>query len=574
MKKFLSAILAAAMFCTAGLTLAACGAKGGNGGGSSGGELVMWYTVKEYGDLTLETKNLKKIQEAFNEAHKDEGTTLKIVANNNYSDIVSSFTNGVGLPDITYVDDQYYKSMVRANYITPIDDLVSKAGLDTSSMWENAVTRYRWNKQTNTSNDSDPLYAIPKDINPTVLIYNKTALKTAGITVISVEKEDITGFYAGTKTDSYGKTIDEYPELARYKGAESKDLERGYYSAAKIFNNKVAMSWEELEEFGKVLTQSFNPSSPTTYGFYTEWWFSFGWSVGGDCVGLQNNGEFVFTLNDDAPNYKVVKAVTVNGTSYTPSEAGTFVSYQDKQWLKADASRVTALGDAVQQFPSTRDAFGEFCMLTRPEGYTDPDYGYKGIGITPKCTTDYSTYKKATSQFSNGGLASYITYIDEINAINNVDYDMAPVPVYKEYDDEGNVVKEGKAASQSKSTGYAIATNSKKKELAAKAIKWLATEGQQYMAADGYAIPNSYDLANKYYKNQVDESKNWASVFTSAKTQQAGDWWYFYNREWIANWSQPLNQDSNSVRNNGKTMKKYFDEVVSITNDRLKTYTR
>ena len=94
------------------------------------------------------------------------------------------------------------------------------------------------------------------------------------------------------------------------------------------------------------------------------------------------------------------------------------------------------------------------------------------------------------------------------------------------------------------------------------------------MAADGYAIPNSYDLANKYYKNQVDESKNWASVFTSAKTQQAGDWWYFYNREWIANWSQPLNQDSNSVRNNGKTMKKYFDEVVSITNDRLKTYTR
>ena len=61
MKKFLSAILAAAMFCTAGLTLAACD-KGGNGGsGSSGGELVMWYTVKEYGDLTLETKNLSKL---------------------------------------------------------------------------------------------------------------------------------------------------------------------------------------------------------------------------------------------------------------------------------------------------------------------------------------------------------------------------------------------------------------------------------------------------------------------------------------------------------------------------------
>ena len=98
------------MFCTAGLTLAACD-KGGNGGsGSSGGELVMWYTVKEYGDLTLETKNLQRIKEAFDEAHKDEGTTLKIVANGSYGDIVSGFTNGVGLPDITYVDDQYYKS--------------------------------------------------------------------------------------------------------------------------------------------------------------------------------------------------------------------------------------------------------------------------------------------------------------------------------------------------------------------------------------------------------------------------------------------------------------------------------
>lgn len=578
MKKLISLVLAVFLIMS---MFAACSS---NGGSSAGGdnEVVLWYVGG-----AQEAAVINELKTAFDAAFASQGITLKPIMKDSYSAILDGFSYGYDLPDITYIDDEYFKRMAKHDFIAPIDDLIQNVGLDTSGFWPTAISRYTWNKDTNTSNPGDPLYCLPKDINPTVLFYNVDALASVGITVISVDVADLEAFYEGTKADATGKMIDAYPALAAFKGSYDKLFERGFWwetesngypsnSGAMVFNNKVAMSWDELEMFSKALTKSYNANSPTTYGFYSEWWFNYGWSVGGDCLGdADGNGSYEFTLNDANPNYKVLKNVTINGHDYNVSDEDmVFVSYADKKYLAENPSVVESLGGSIQEFPSTLEAFGRFCMLTRPSGYTETCNGltFEGTGVTPLCK-EVTNAEQATTQFGAGTLGSYIGYANSSYDISkNINWDFAPVPVYKEYDADNNVVAIGRAASQSKTTGFAISAASTKKDLAAQALKWLVTDGQAVMAEGGYNIPNSLDNANQYFLSQVDSNKNWATVVQGATTQDAGDWWYMEDRNWIANWSQPLNQASGSVRNNGMTLNQYFEKVVEITNTALKGY--
>lgn len=67
-----------------------------------------------------------------------------------------------------------------------------------------------------------------------------------------------------------------------------------------MFNNQIPTNWTELVELSKLFTKSYNASSASTYGFLNEWWFSFGWSVGGDCLEWdEEKGQYVFNLGDE-----------------------------------------------------------------------------------------------------------------------------------------------------------------------------------------------------------------------------------------------------------------------------------
>ena len=45
--------------------------------------------------------------------------------------------------------------------------------------------------------------------------------------------------------------------------------------------------WEEQRYIMKCFTKSWNPEQATTdYGFASEYWFNYGWSVGGDVMGF------------------------------------------------------------------------------------------------------------------------------------------------------------------------------------------------------------------------------------------------------------------------------------------------
>lgn len=124
----------------------------------------------------------------------------------------------------------------------------------------------------------------------------------------------------------------------------------GVTNVVKVFNASIAMNWDETEDLAQLLTigkNSYNHnrktsrgSVATTYGYYTEWWFNYGWSVGGDCVqDLTGEGTWMYGLTDWSTNYKV----TENGAGYVGKntgkvyKAGETLEYIDKLNVKAYA---------------------------------------------------------------------------------------------------------------------------------------------------------------------------------------------------------------------------------------------
>lgn len=104
----------------------------------------------------------------------------------------------------------------------------------------------------------------------------------------------------------------------------------GVTSVVKVFNASIAMNWDEIEDLAQLLTLTKNRNNhnrrttrgdvATTYGYYTEWWFNYGWSVGGDCLqDLTGEGTWTYGLTDWSTNYKVTAA----GDGYVGKNTGT-----------------------------------------------------------------------------------------------------------------------------------------------------------------------------------------------------------------------------------------------------------
>ena len=106
----------------------------------------------------------------------------------------------------------------------------------------------------------------------------------------------------------------------------------GVTSMVKVFNASIAMNWDEIEDLAQLLTLGKDKNTinhnrrttrgdvATTYGYYTEWWFNYGWSVGGDCLqDLTGEGTWTYGLTDWSTNYKVTAA----GDGYVGKNTGT-----------------------------------------------------------------------------------------------------------------------------------------------------------------------------------------------------------------------------------------------------------
>ena len=546
-------LMAMALALVLGLT--ACGGTGDGKPVNDKVTLQFWG----WGD-DVEASVFQDITDQFNETvGKEKGISVKYVqkASSSYSSDTALALSGNNTPDIIYVEDKYVKSWADAGYLAQLDngdfegfDFENKNG----KVWESGISRYRFEPETATSSEDAPLWALPKDIGPTVLYYNSAYLKQLNIKEISVSEEELDAFNSSNGT-SY--------------------LPKGYDSAARVFNNRIAMSWGEIVELAKEMQKI----DGCDYGYYNEWWYAYGWSVGGDVVEYMNDGYYKFTLNDKSPNYIVkddVDSVKINGTTY---KAGELISYTDKNKL-SDADKQN-----LNELPSMYDAFLEFVALTAKEGGnvgktaagTDKlGYGVS-MGANSLGTADAEDY------FISGKFGMFVDgrwevptlreNMSESDKWGEGSWNVAPLPVYKEYDAAGNVAVHGVAAGHSGSMGLAIAEGSDQKEAAFEFLKFVAgEEGQKAQSLAGFAIPNQVALSeDEEVFLQTDKDPVNSIVFVeAAKVQRPGDWWSLTDSAWIDDWANYLNY---TVRENKATVNDLFDKYYDSTQKKLNEYT-
>ena len=146
---------------------------------------------------------------------------------------------------------------------------------------------------------------------------------------------------------------------------------------------------KEVRDLATVIRDDQTEKNPnvTVYGYHTEWWFAYGWSVGGDCIQYidatgtadaslyDGAGFYDFTLVDDTKNFIVADFYTdgidINGNHYGPGE---IISYQDKLTNEYNlAGKTSKAADAnyedtlemyasvgiVNELPSQREARAE-----------------------------------------------------------------------------------------------------------------------------------------------------------------------------------------------------------------------
>ena len=585
------------------MTATGCGGKGG--GNADGRTEITFYAgiVAENGDAYEEMVN------TYNETQgKIDGVYVDYKPKQDgYDSDLSTVFAGKLVPDVLSIEDQYFKDYTKKgnlyNIQTLVDDesLVTKnadgeVNLDLSKIPSNMVDRFRINWENKSSGSpEDDLYAIPNGANPTVTYYNVNAFEEANVNVISVAEEDLDAYNSENGTSYMPHGYAEYAtSAAPAKGLKTSKNLAGQ-EVIKVFNNQIPVNWSELVVLSKYFTQSYTADATTQYGFLTEWWFSHGWSVGGDCMMWDEAQEqYIFSLGNEAPGYLAVGDVTVNGTDY---KAGEVLSNVDKVYLQSNPAEITA---NLYKLPSQYDAFAEFCAFSQAEGKSVDVAGKKGYGISPS-PAKLGSYSKNTF-FTAQNVAMLSGELASMNAINKgiagaFEWEIAPAVQYREYEGgdlnaDGSLMtigvngytgalKEvngtkvvGKEAASSLNKGFIIPANSENPEAAYKFIQWAAgAEAQVILAKGNTQIPNYTEtgLSKEFLSSEDKLCENYQVLVKAATNGDIGDWSYLEDGEWVNHWANILNTD---VRNGDVLLDAFFanETVTEFANINLGKY--
>lgn len=585
-KKYICSLISVLMV----ISLCACGSNGSSR--PKGSKQVYFWA---WADARQE-EMYQNIVNEFNKEYKGKiQVTLVTDVVDEYEDSVRQALQGDSrnAPDVLLTSEKgAYKYYAEKGFIEDMTDkakeLASETGIsdyDLSRFWYDVDAASETGK-------NKKLYAIPKDVSPTVLYYNETLFEKVGVKVISVFAEDLKAFNDGGK-DSRGKTKKDY-------GITGEVKEKGFFelNGKKFFNNRIPMSWEETIELSR-LVKGIDESK--YYGIYTEWWFNYAWSVGGDCCEFipsdssdLNGGFYDFTLINNVPNYIVkddVSEVKVNGNTY---KAGEIISYADRVDLSTYPQADKLSGDSLSkakdshkvtseiislvnegklsELPSQKDAFVEFVKLGMPSSAEILD-GQKGYGVAPKSSTIGALDGKIR-YFINGTLGMvvdyqwYAPYI--LKTMSDKKIDVAPLPMYKHYDQNGDITVHGIEAGHSASAGLCIASSSDLKDESWEFIKFCLAKdkGQKIMAETGMYLPISESMRNdNIYIKSGKLPKNYEIFNRVASYECAGDWWYLTDNSWISKWAVDLND---KVRNGNKTLTDFYNgDIYKKTFDLL-----
>lgn len=599
-KKLISCLLAVLLVFASGGVFTACKNEAGSrteiifvGDGTITESTVMTELVSRYNDTQGLTDGVY--------------VRYQYKGSDGYSQYVESTAKGRHGPDVLLVNDRFFKRWAGTfGILADIEKLCEEYGVEIpylDDLYDKGYNRFRYNIENNTSDNDDPLYGIVRDLTPTILYYNKSAFESNGIIVISAYEEEIDQEFVDAfnaehnLTDSHAVTVTDLKRGFYRENANVYVWSMPFAGETMVFNNRIPMSWDELEDLARINTKGYNSLSKTTYGHYQWWWFNYGFSVGGDCIeDVSGNGDWVFTVADDIANFIVADdagTVTVNGKEYQPRETIEYIDRVNltdelKSNLMANGSRLT--GDTylteevlrledegkLLRLPSQQEAFARWVMLAQDRTYSD-SFG-NGLAVSP--IPKESTLTGSSGMFTSQEVAMLVEKSQEFLTIEKAisrmvstekfDWDVAPLPVYKKYDDvTGEVLASGNPSGASDANALSVNEYSSKQKEALLFVKWACSpEAQDIIAEASYTLPNNEQSGEKYVASK--EQYNLEIIEDAAHYQTPGDWWYMPDRNWIeSTWAPALN---NKVRNQEMTLTEFFDTYVKIGNDALQTY--
>lgn len=586
-----------------------------------------------------------QLAEEFNNTYGAEhGITVRAteVLSSAYMGTVTNLMGSSTAPDIVIVEDADFKKWVIGNYLADITDIESEyPDIELGEIAPVLKNRLRYDVQTNTSDEDDPLYALPLDARPTALYFNKGLMEEAGIIVISVDEEDMDAWNNNKIADNYGRRKSDYPTLNGVTVPQ-----KGYYRSKNpyyfdelsegwvkpdvaggeilVFNNRIAMNWDEVEDLAMYFSYSSNPGRNnrtewgTRYGYFTETWFNYGWSVGGDCLeDLTGEGDWTFSLLDPNPNYIVKEGCTFTGRTGVVYSGGEALAFSDKMeaaegevlipgaegdyyraegvttdenglaiagtkagiWSEIQTEMAKGDESALIELPSTRTAFKRYLKLgTDTDTYVEDS---SGLDISPN-PADITDINPAYKQFYTGELLCFVgespamreiaVYADDYG----LEWDIAPLVRYKRYanpadPNDDTVEALGVEAGHSRSGSMGINRLSTKIDQAKAFVLWAAgIEGQRVRARLGF-FPSQEELVDEVVFDGDYAPSNALYFAEAVKYQRPGDWWYMPDTLWVEAWCIDLNTN---VRNGRKTFDAWLPTAIANTYNRLKNYSQ
>lgn len=191
------------------LVLSAC-SGGSQSGSSDKGEKELTFMFRAGTD---EAKAYKSVIKQFEEDNPGVKVNVVITSADQYATKLKAAITGKRVPDVFYIAPGEVRSYVHSNILLDLTKYIEKNDkINLDNIWEYGVDSYRFDGKIQGKGD---IYAMPKDVGPFALGYNKTMFEEAGIPLPDKDKpytwdEFINVCKALTKdTDGDGK-IDQY----------------------------------------------------------------------------------------------------------------------------------------------------------------------------------------------------------------------------------------------------------------------------------------------------------------------------------------------------------------------------
>ncbi len=122
----------------------------------------------------------QELTDAFNAANPDVVIEYQQIPTD-YVTALKTMIAGGTPPDIAYVPDGDFSAFAPAGTLVNIQSLVDASEIiNPDDIWPSALGRYRWDAETQSFGTGD-LYALPKDIGPTILYINEDLFNAAGV---------------------------------------------------------------------------------------------------------------------------------------------------------------------------------------------------------------------------------------------------------------------------------------------------------------------------------------------------------------------------------------------------------